>query len=153
MMTIFSPLTLGYLHRAGWDENYQADISVYQRLMQGEGCPLPKVVSDFLTHFGNLVISYPHSQIPNVEDIIHFDALKAATTPKGKYCNDLVHYSERIDSNLYAIGEAYRGYLLLMMSTEGKVYAAYDELLFFVGASSNEAIEALCTGKKLYEIR
>jgi hypothetical protein len=147
LMTQFSQAARQCLERSGWDENYRADISEYQSLMEREGCPLPTVVIEFLSGFGNLRVHYPHHKVPSVEDVLHFDALKAASAPKGKYCEDLDHYVARIGERLVVIGEAARGYLLLMMSSTGKVYAAYDAFLAYVGDSGEDAIEAFCTGR------
>lgn len=146
-VTRFSQATQQCLERSGWDEKYRADISEYELLMGSEGCPLPPLVIEFLSCFGNLRVHYPHHKVPSVEDVLHFDALKAALTPKGKYCEDLDHYAARIVERLVVIGEADRGYLLLMMNSAGKVYAAYDDFLAYVGDSGEDAIEAFCTGR------
>src|SRR5690348_6591318 len=114
-MTLFSQVTRQCLERSGWTEHYRADISEYKLLMESEGCPLPIVVIEFLSDFGNLRVHYPHHKVSSLEDVMHFDALKAASTPKGKYCEDLDHYAAQIGERLVVIGEAARGYLLLMM--------------------------------------
>ncbi len=62
------------------------------------------------------------------------------------------NYSERTDSNLCLIGEAFNGYMALCMSPKGEVYAGFDETLVYVGVSGEEAINKLCLGHELAKV-
>lgn len=148
----FSDLTLECLKKAGWSETYRADMREYEQLMEKSGCPLPVPVKGFLSRFGKLTIKHPHFRVKSTEDNFHFDAMFAAAAPAGHYCDDLDQYSERVGVHLYAIGEASRGYLLLMMGDNGQVYAAYDQFMIFIAQTGEEAVEALCSGREFKEI-
>jgi hypothetical protein len=66
--------------------------------------------------------------------------------------NNVAAYSKIVGSPLSVIGEAFRGYLLLMMDTPGRVFGGFDQVFLVIGTSGEDAIEALCSGRKLQPV-
>jgi hypothetical protein len=61
-------------------------------------------------------------------------------------------YSKIVGSPLSVIGEASRGYLLLMMDERGRVFGGYDDVFLLIGTSGKDAIEALASGRELQPV-
>lgn len=53
---------------------------------------------------------------------------------------------------LTPIGEAARGHLIMCMGPGGQVYGGYDDFLVRLGASGDDAIEGLCTGREAPQV-
>ena len=62
---------------------------------------------------------------------------------------DVGLYRQKLGDLACLIGEADHGYLLLAMTARGYVYGGFDETLWHLGDSGEEAIETLCSGRKL----
>ena len=146
----FSETTLRLLHKAGWHDGYQKDTTDYQEALKKEGYPIHPSVISFLTRFGGLHVTHPHARVPDMEDWFDLDPAKAAANVSIRAIKN--GYNKRVDNELCVIGEAFRGYMVLMMAPDDKVYAGYDDLMVSVGDSGEDAIEALCTGRELPEV-
>jgi hypothetical protein len=148
-MTEFSQQTARYLNRAGWTPDYVVDISNFEKLLRDSGFHLNNAALRFLEEFGGLHIQYPHAKVADIADNMHFDipVVIRHITP-----SNVEAYGRIVGSTLCPIGEAARGYFILMMAECGGVYGAYGDFFVKVGASGVEAIETLCSGKELMEI-
>jgi hypothetical protein len=93
-----------------------------------------------------LHLMYPHAKVASIEDEMHFDPL---ITMRHIQPTDVAAYSNHLGRKLSIIGEAARGYLILMMDEAGHVYALYDNYFGVVGNSGIDAIEALCSGREI----
>ena len=148
-MYSFSEEILSLLRSAGWYPSRNIDISEFKNILASEGYPIHSTVLSFLSCFGNLQVRYPHKHKSEIDDDFHFKVSLAVTHIYPERVKD---YSDRVSSALCVIGECNRGYMILMMDSEGKVYAGYDDFLVCVGDSGFDAIEALCSGQDLVEI-
>lgn len=142
----FSPKTLTALKRAGWNEDRQVDTSEYIEFLQARGVPVHRPAIRLWECFGGLRVVHPHSRVPEAEDYFEINPIQATRRTDVR---NLRRFSERVETPLCIIGEAFRGNMVLLMDPTGRVYAGLDKLLKLVGSSGEEAIEALCSGQKL----
>ncbi|MDM8560851.1 SUKH-3 domain-containing protein [Candidatus Parabeggiatoa sp. HSG14] len=169
-MSIFSQQTLNDLYQAGWYKGRKCQqFSEYKHLLNQEEFELSDSIEQFLKSFGGLFIkcshnvfeqlfrsfgpllaTNPHAKVRDATSDFHFDVIKAVHRVDSLWVS--VDYSERIGEPLCTIGDAFRGDMVLSMSLTGKVYAGADDFLVYVGASGEEAIEALCTGRELEKV-
>jgi hypothetical protein len=149
-MNRFSTETLVLLHNAGWKEGRYVEIKNYEEVLNNEGFSIHDCVKNLLKEFANLTVIHPHAKVSNEKDYFHFDVSKAVKGRDPYWVKE--DYRVRVGKNLCIIGEAFRGYMVLSMSDDGNVYAGFDDILVHVGISGDDAIEALCTGRKLLEI-
>jgi SUKH-3 immunity protein len=144
----FSEQTRELLIQAGWTEDRWIDPGPYELLLKEKGFPVFPALSEFLARFGGLSFRNPAAVPPAAEDW-HFrvkDALRHA------FPNNIAAYSKIVGSPLSVIGEAFRGYLLLMMDARGRIFGGFDEVFLLMGTSGEDAIEALCSGRKLQPV-
>lgn len=142
--------TLGYLRAAGWTDDRRIDTDAIENTLERAGYLVHKSALDFLEQFGGLHIVYPHAKVSNMEDEMHFDPLVASRhTQPGR----IAAYGRFLKAQLCLLGEAARGYLVLLMDEDGRVYAAYDDYFALVSKSGVGAIEAFCESKKLQDIQ
>jgi SUKH-3 immunity protein len=146
----FSKATRALLQKAGWHDERKIETAGYEEALRKRGYPVHNSVLQFLQNFGGLLVLHPHGRVPLEEDRFHFDASKAASSVD--ISRVLKDYNPRIGSPLCVIGQAFREYMVLLMDSDGRIYAGYDRVLVKVGDSPVEAIEALCTGKQLSKV-
>jgi len=147
----FSKNTLDYLQCAGWYEGREYEqLDEYKRILKQEEFELSETIEQFLKSFGGLLVKHPHAKVPDVTDYVHFDVIKAINGSDPNWVS--ADYSVRTGEDLCIIGEAFRRNTILSMSPTGKVYSGADDFLTYVGASGEEAIEALCTGRELEQV-
>ncbi|MDM8522151.1 SUKH-3 domain-containing protein [Desulfococcaceae bacterium HSG8] len=121
------------------------EISHFRRALREEGFYMPERVAMFLKSFGELEIKQANS------DYFHFDVIKAVSGVDPDWVKE--YYREQTHEELCIIGEAFNEYMVLCMSSAGSVYAGFDDTLVYVGASGEEAVEALlCSGHELPEV-
>lgn len=149
-MTELSQQTVESLNRSGWNPSRIIDTSGFEDSLRAAGFVVFDAAVNFLRQYGGLRIKYPHAKVIGMEDEMHFDPSIAVTHIQSIAVDA---YAKVIGKQLCPIGEAARGYLILLMDEDGQVYAAYDEFLAHVGTSGLEAIQALCSGKNLVPIR
>ena len=148
-MTQFSEKTAKHLKQAGWTPGAVVHTTTFEELLSGAGFVVNEAALSFLGEYGGLRIEYPHAKVSDLKDEMHFDPAIVVTHIRP---SDVKAYGRIIGRELCPIGEAARGYLVLMMDQSAAVYAVYDESFFKVGNSGSEAIEALCSGKELEPI-
>lgn len=148
-MTELSKQTAECLNRSGWDRSRVMDTSGFEASLRAAGFNVLDAAMSFLKEYGGLRIRYPHAKVIGLEDEMHLDPSIAATHIQPVAVEA---YSKILGKELCPVGEAARGYLVLLMDEEGQVYAAYDDFLARVGASGLGAIEVLCSGQDLETI-
>ncbi|MCC5618654.1 SUKH-3 domain-containing protein [Nostoc sp. CHAB 5836] len=150
-MAVFSAETRAVLQQAGWSEDRKVDTSEYEKCLKLEGYPDHAVVVDFLARFGGLRVIYPHPRVPQTTDEFCINPMVAAA----HICLERVKedYDQRLGAPLCVIGEAFDYHMTLMMDSNGKVYAGYDDTLIHVGDSGIDAIEAICSGRHKAEVQ
>jgi hypothetical protein len=145
----FSRPTMSVLREAGWQPGRQVDTTQYLHLLQSEGYEPSRAVDDFLRDFGGIRVVFPRRNVPGQNEEFHFDPAIAAHHASPGWVKS---YSARVGAQLCPIGEAGRGYMLLTMDPTGRVFAGYDDLLWKVGNTGRDAIEALSSERKLEAI-
>jgi hypothetical protein len=132
------------ISKSGWFANRSFDISEFKDIALNDSYFWSLAVDSFMREFGGLYITYERT---SGDDVIHFDLKKAIDEIDRSWIED---YALKIKSKqLCVIGQAYSDHLTLIMDSNGKVYGGFDEELFFIGNSGEEAIEAICSDQKL----
>jgi len=147
-MSTFSNNTVKLLKQAGWFEGRLIDTSSFEKLLEEKGFPLFPSITEFLSQFGGLKFTNTEAVPPAPEDW-HFDIAEAVVHGSSTRVQT---YGRRLGVEMCLIGEGFRGYLLLMMDEEGRVYGGYDQVLLHIGNSGIDAIGALCDGLELSPI-
>ena len=145
----FSKETARYLERAGWTVETVVDTSSFEKLLREAGFTIHDAALSFLAKFGGFEIKHPHAKVSDITDNMQFDISKVVRDIRPAHVED---FGRIVGSPLCPIGEAARGYFVLMMDETGAVYGAYGDFFVIIGASGFEAIEALCSGKEFKEI-
>ena len=148
-MVVFSAETRALLQQVGWSEDRCVDTSEYEKSLHSEGYPLHEVVLDFLKRFGSLRVVYPHYRVKDEKDELYINPTVAVADIGSGWVEE---YSERIGVPLCVIGQVFSYHMTLVMGSDGKVYAGYDDTLIYVGDSGIDAIEALCSGRDMPEV-
>jgi SUKH-3 immunity protein len=141
----FSSPTISLLRRAGWREGRTISTAHWEALLKSAGNPVSPVIIGFLTEYGGLTVEHPHKKLPNQRDYFSINPSRAARL----FAIDgdgLQDYNDWSGHQLCAIGTAARDNALLMMTSEGNVFSAVDDLLFWLGTTGVAAIELMCTG-------
>ena len=153
---MFSEVAYALLKQAGWIESYRFDISGYCHLYTLAGCPPTVHVMDFLRRFGGIHVQnlQRRGYAPLTFD---FDVsyLTRSRRPLEFLCDDygyIFDYLNQLHAPIYMIGHAHGHHVILLMLPDGTVYGSYDELVWHLGNSGEEAIEALCDNRKWTEL-
>ncbi|MFX0196969.1 MAG: SUKH-3 domain-containing protein [Candidatus Hodarchaeota archaeon] len=150
-MRRFSTETEAFLKKAGWRKGRAVNIDDYVQFLKNETFDIPKTVINFLREFGGLKVVHPHAKVPGKMDFFSFNVKKAIQDHDPLWVKE--EYSNRVGKQLCIIGQAFRDYMVLSMSEDSEVFAGFDDILVYVGSSGDQAIENLCLGKELKEIR
>ena len=140
---------LDELEKKGWYPQRKINIDEIVRVLHEEGYDLNKYALNFFEQFAFLEFEHPAFRIEGKFDKIHFNPLE---TCENIYREKVETYENRIGESLVVIGEAYNGYLTLMISNSGKIYGAYDDFLTLKGESLEIALENFFNGIKTEEI-
>lgn len=144
----FSKQVEGFLTTAGWHTGRKIDTDALIKHLEQKGCIVSAVIESFLKEFGQLKIDFllPNGNI----DHLHFDAIKAVNDINPIWVEE---YSKRLkNESLCVIGQAYSNHLTLLINYSGQIYGGYDDNLYFIGESGEEAIQAICLNYKLTEV-
>jgi hypothetical protein len=144
-----SPLTRDILRAAGWTPARKVDISSYKDALEAEGYPRLQAAMNFLQSFGGLELVYPNATANDSMERILLDPARAVAGVSFGWAQD---YMRRLGEQLCAIGTAANGYLLLLMTGQGSVYAGFDDYLYFVGNRELESLDNLCCGRDIPEV-
>ncbi|MCU0390623.1 MAG: SUKH-3 domain-containing protein [Thermoflexibacter sp.] len=132
-----------------WREGRKVWIYKEKMCLAIEKYILTPKVEIFLQEYSGLSIYF--KTISEQQDFFHFDVCKVIEEFDKRWIDE--DYINRIStSNLCVIGQAYSNHLTLLMDELGTVYGGYDDLLYLIGKSGEEAIENLITKKGIIEI-
>jgi hypothetical protein len=148
-MAVFSAETRALLQQAGWSEDRYVDTSEYEKSLKSEGYPLHEIVLDFLKRFGGLRVVYPHHRVKDEKDEFYINPTVAVAGIGSGWVEE---YSERVGALLCVIGQAFSYHMALVMDSDGRVFAGYDDTLIHVGNSGTDAIEAIYSGRDMPQI-
>ncbi len=141
-MHTFSEYTRRILCEAGWHEGRVFDTTAYEATLHSKEITPSPAVLNFLREFGGLYLRFPHPRAPDSADDAHFDVIEATEGYEAEEHRDIV---EIMEVEVCPIGQASRGYILLFMDTEGRVFGTYVDAYFY-GSSPDEALDTICQG-------
>jgi hypothetical protein len=141
-----SPEALKSLTEAGWKPEEERNLDDIREAFKAEKVPLHGAALDFLSCFGGIIARYDTTT--NCEDVLEFCAADAV---KGMgRAGQLEYLAENIglpdDVTLCPIGHFQYSMCMLLMTSEGKVYAAGDEGYWIIGNTPREAINNVIAG-------
>jgi hypothetical protein len=144
-----SPLTAEALQLAGWHPGRKVDTKKYEEALKAEGYPRLPAALNFIQSFGGLDIVHPNPKVKDSVKHIVLDPARAVAQFDSAWAKE---YMRRLGESLSAIGTAASGYILLLMSEHGAVYAGFDDFLYHVGKDALDALDNLCCGRDLPEV-
>lgn len=142
---ILSQQTKEILLKSGWFQGRNIDTTYFEKGLTDEGYLLSSQVVSFLKEFGGLVVDHPHHAVSNEMAQFQLNPLRAT---EGIYREKVECYEKRDGEGLVTVGEAYNEHMVILMSSTGKVLAAYDDVLILLGLDPLGALEALCESKE-----
>lgn len=151
-MAEFTGDTRERLVAAGWSPERNVDTREFESALSSAGFPVPAAVRKFLQRFGGLAIE--QRALRNSKLRARFIEVDPRIALKNVYAERISEdYAARVGAVLCPVGMAANQHLVLIMTAAGDIYCGVDEVLSFVGADPDEAIDALCQGKKLDRVR
>src|SRR5688572_9509946 len=115
----FSEHTSSCLRRAGWFPGRRIDIADYLPALEIRACASDAAVVPFLTEFGGLTVVFPHRLVASRQEDFRINPWYALHELDDTY-------DQLAGQRLCPVGDYYHGYLALMMSGEGRVFAGMD---------------------------
>jgi len=142
--SVFSPVALAYLRKAGWTPKRVVRTSLYEEPYKAEGLSLLLKAKSFLGKFGGLIICYVTKS--QQQDVLEFLAERAV---QGMGNGGVEGFEELIGvAPLCPIGHYLFGTCLLLMDSRGRVFGGSDETVTFIGATGEKAISNILSGVK-----
>ena len=136
------------LRAAGWSPNRRVGVDDLAKDYVRLGYTFSDTLRRCLLGFNELRVHHKHAH-SDLVDHFEFDARKAIASLDR---SDVVEYGQLVEEELFPIGFAFRGYMVLLLSEHGKVYAVYDGIIRLVGTSVLDAVDSLCTGRELVKV-
>jgi hypothetical protein len=146
----FDPKVYSVLTKSGWHQSRELDERVIIEQITAEGYPVFEKVISFMKQFGGLFINFDNLQNGIKNDTIDLDFEKATHIEVPEKIKR--NYVPRVKKDLCLIGTAYRDYLILLMSSDGFVYGAYENYLCFINKTGEGALESIILNKNFVEI-
>jgi len=131
------------LKSSGWKPCGPEDLTHYLEALKIGGYDVSDIVLAFLKEFGGLSFSTWKGRDFTI------DPIAAMANRDSQWVRG---YNARVNSTLSPIGEADSGHLVLVMSPAGEVWGGFDDTLWKVGMSGEEAIANLMHGTELAAI-
>ena len=134
-----------WLEKYGWYPQRKIGITEIIKILTDEGYQLNKYAIEIIERYGNLEILHPSFKVKDKNETMHLNPLTACNHI---YREKVEDYESRTKESLVVIGEAYNGYLVLMVSDNGSIYGGYDDYLTLLGKSFSEALDAILNSKE-----
>lgn len=143
MIDLSSTTVVNILTAGGWYRSRRIDVRGLLTLLSAAGYPIWKSVSEFLCEFGMLRFHNADAQPPAAVDW-HFcpDILLAGAAPQ-----TMAEVERRVGLPVCVIGAASNDHMMLYMDPRSRVYAAYGDYVYLIGASGPDALVALIEGR------
>lgn len=138
-----------YLSDLGWCPNRHVDPSLYLSSLSGDGYEQFPQISEFLANFGGLDGLMPTFRKEGEYERIHFNPTEAVGNV---YREKVSTYESRVGEQLAVVGEAYNGHLSLLLSSNGRLFGAYDDYLCLLGNNVIEGIATLFERREAEEV-
>jgi hypothetical protein len=130
------------LEAAGWTRDRRWNgLRSAQSQVQLHGHRMSKAATDFLSEFGGLLVR--HRSVGGGESATAFDPIKAAAELDLGWLRD---YEGRVGAQLSVVGQAYNGYMSVLVGDDGRVFLAYDDEFQCIGDDRHDALNSLCVG-------
>ncbi|WP_034260711.1 SUKH-3 domain-containing protein [Actinospica robiniae] len=129
------------LTAAGWFPGRAVPVEPLLEPLLEEDYEIPPVLRAFLRGYGGLEFDYPNPHCPEHRDTCGIDPQLAVDA---LFRTRVSLWEERVGAQLVPFGEASR--LFLVMAADGRVWGGFDEFLFELGDSPEDALDGLCEG-------
>ncbi|WP_020474800.1 SUKH-3 domain-containing protein [Zavarzinella formosa] len=144
----FSDSTKLILAAGGWSETRRSNVREAENLAKTKGFPVFAAWTDFVSRFGDLSFANPAAIPPALEEW-HF---RAAETINDTPLNNLKYYETQLGLPVAIIGKGSDDYLLFLINEAGVIFGAFDEQIFQIGITPEDAIEAICSGRRFVAV-
>lgn len=150
-------ITQERLIQAGWKKDRTIDIKHIEKEYLERGIVVPDNVKEFLKEFGMLKINFEKEMTyVKINEVISFNPIEALGKNLDKdYFDSIVEdYTDFISEELFPIGNAARGNLILMMTCSNKVYSFTDGCFCKNGNNIEEMLDCVvgeCMLPTVYE--
>lgn len=128
------------LSKAGWHEGRSVDYRPALDRLESEGHLLADWFASVVGEFDGLTLNLKRN---GRDDHV---VLAPAEAGRRWYPATIASYAERVGCLLLPIGYSYHEHLVLLVAEQGEWYAGYDEELWHIGDSADEAMECLFSG-------
>jgi len=143
MSTLSEPVRR-VLEAAGWSEARSVATRADEDALARDGYSLSRAARAFLERYSGLEVSFRHPADSRIRIALRFDAARGAASV---YPERVAALSSRAGSPLVPVGTAHGGNMVLLVDPRGRVLVASDDILILMGETSEEALEALATGR------
>jgi hypothetical protein len=144
---MYTDIVASILSQSGWSEDRCVEIDQWVEQLESEGFTLIPDVKRILREFGGLKI--PPVKAPSdtfAKGQFYFDPVSAASGDFDK----IEYWQNHLGITLSPFAEGSKAEMLLLAS-DGRVFASYHAILFLVGSSFEDAVENTFTlAKNMY---
>ena len=134
------------LIRSGWSSDRTESTANFEAANASVGCKLFPKAQKFLQSVGGITLEYPHFANPSAISNCRFNPEETCASVS---LRKLRLYEAHLKSPVCVIGDENNGYLVLLMTQDGQIFAGYEYDLITVGGSPANAINNLCGGGEL----
>lgn len=149
-MKLSSEIT-NFLESKGWRSSKKKDISSLLEFLKERGYEVSPEQIEFLELFDGYSFEFPVDYLkdydPKATDLVSFNCEKNIRR-EGEVPEI---YEETVGEKLLLIGEN-SSYFLIMLTPSGKMYAAMDNVLYFIGNNIGEALTNYYHGPTIVRI-
>jgi hypothetical protein len=145
-----SKLAVQRLLGAGWHPNRRLDTTRYERLYKEYGQPYSQAVLDFLSEFGDLLVTFPHPRMP--DSLTGFEIDPAGNLENLTFEKVEFYKTKYIGEAFCVVGLRTNSGDTLVMRMDGALYSIFDTYVALVGRDIGEAMENLCHYRILQRI-
>jgi len=141
-----TPKTKAILERSGWYPDRKIPTENFRMANESLGTQFFEVAELFLSSVGGLTLEYPHFANPSAFSNCCFDPIAACDRAN---IQRIRLYERHLNTPLCVIGEENHGYLTVLITKSGEIYAGYECDLITVGDTPAVALNNLCSGREL----
>lgn len=133
------------LRTAGWTKNRHHAISAFLLALRSEGYEIHPAAEAFLSEFGDLTVVFTRQKGSSAsrEDFIVNPIVALDTLTRER----VETYEMRARGRLIPVGAAFKKHMSMLISEEGALYGAFDDLLIMYGGDIDSALTAMKTGQ------
>ncbi len=137
-------ITIYRLEESGWSHDRNINIGSIEEFYKEKNFDIPQKIRDFLQQFGMLEIKFEKkTQVVKIDEVIEFNPISAiGKNFDDDYFKDVLSEYD-VKDNVYPIGIANRGNLIILMTGSGKFYRFTDGFLCKDGDTVEEMLDCV----------